>query len=328
MAIPSSGELKLWDTLWNQELGGTKGENSLHSASVYAGFSTPDALSDFYGWSDVELPTVQTNSATSVGSTSLTANGNVTNDGNEAVTRGFYFGTSNNRTSNTKYTLAGTQNEGAFSCGFTGLSFTTTYKMWAWANNSVGQANGSQVNATTTAPPFTPQLATINRITMQWPTQDNSGALSVYSGYLNPYTSGYVVNTQTSGQNTHGHTMTQASQGACNARTRQCARFTGCLGQYMTGNWGLGAQRNFAGRCFVAPFSAQRGGPWGYADQCYQIGVPSGGDCVGVSGDPGRNGSFQRICINNSTGLQSTWNQINNMCLASDIRLKTNISYL
>ena len=66
MAIPSSGQLKLWDTLWNQELGGEKGENSLHSASVYAGFSTPDALGDFYGWSDVEAPTVTTQGVTNV----------------------------------------------------------------------------------------------------------------------------------------------------------------------------------------------------------------------------------------------------------------------
>lgn len=324
MAIPSSGELKLWDTLWNQEIGGTKGENSLHSASIYAGFSTPDALGDFYGWSDVELPTVQTNSATSVGSTSLTANGNVTNDGNEAVTRGFYFGTSNNRTSNTKYTLSGTQNEGAFSCGFTGLSFTTTYRMWAWANNSVGQANGSQVNATTTAPPFTPQLATINRITMQWPTQDNNGANYLYSGYLNPYTNGYVVNTSQSGQNSHLLQMTGASQGVCNAKTRQCGRFTGCLGRYMTGLWTVGGQRNFAGRCFTSPFTAQRGGPWGYNSVCYQTGA----DCFAVQGDPGQNGSHQRICLNNQSGLQSTWNMINNMCQGSDIKLKTNISYL
>ena len=58
MAVPSSGELKLWDDLWNQEIGGSKGNNSLHSASVYAEFDTPDALGDFYGWSDVEVPSV------------------------------------------------------------------------------------------------------------------------------------------------------------------------------------------------------------------------------------------------------------------------------
>ena len=49
MAVPNSGQLKLWDMLWNQELGGSKGNNSLHSASVYAGFSVPDSLGEFYG---------------------------------------------------------------------------------------------------------------------------------------------------------------------------------------------------------------------------------------------------------------------------------------
>ena len=44
MAVPNSGQLKLWDMLWNQELGGSKGNNSLHSASIYAGKSVPDSL--------------------------------------------------------------------------------------------------------------------------------------------------------------------------------------------------------------------------------------------------------------------------------------------
>ena len=91
MAVPSSGELKLWDTLWNQELAGSQGENSLHSASVYAGFSTPDALSDFYGWSDVETPTVTTSAMSQVEYYRMYANGNVSDTGNEDPDRGFLF---------------------------------------------------------------------------------------------------------------------------------------------------------------------------------------------------------------------------------------------
>ena len=197
--------------------------------------------------------------------------------------------------------------------------------MWAWANNSVGQANGSRVDATTSAPPFTPQYRSITRKTMQWPTQDNNGSLAHYNGYINPYTGGFVNVCSNSGQNTHGHLLEPATcGGVCNAKVRNCATFTGCLGQYMTGLWGNGGQGSPGSNVFKAPFSATRGGPWGYYDVCYQTGT----SCFFVGGDPGFNNSFQRICVNNSTGLQSTWNMINNMCMQSDIRLKTNISYL
>jgi len=160
MAVPASGELKLWDTLWNQELLGSQGENSLHSASIYAGFSTPDALSDFYGWSDVEIPSVSTQAATSVGAYSMVANGNVTDDGNQAVSRGFYFGTAANPySSNTKYTNSGTQNEGAFSRTMTGLNYNTTYYYWAFACNDAGEAQGGRVSQITSLPPFSPSIA-------------------------------------------------------------------------------------------------------------------------------------------------------------------------
>jgi len=150
MPVPSSGELKLWDAIWNDEIGGSKGDNSLHSASIYAGFSTPDAMSDFYGWSDVEAPSVTSSAATSVTQSSMTINGNVTSLGGAAnVTRGFYFGTSTTYTSNTKYTLSGTQGTGAFSRSMTGLSAGTTYYFNAWAANSAGETVSNQTSRTT-----------------------------------------------------------------------------------------------------------------------------------------------------------------------------------
>ena len=53
MALPSSGQLSINDI--RTELGTSEG--SLHSLSVTAGFSTPDAISDFYGYSGVISPT-------------------------------------------------------------------------------------------------------------------------------------------------------------------------------------------------------------------------------------------------------------------------------
>ena len=48
MALPSSGQLSLSDIQTEQ---GGSGQASLRSMSSTAGFSTPDNISDFYGWS-------------------------------------------------------------------------------------------------------------------------------------------------------------------------------------------------------------------------------------------------------------------------------------
>lgn len=151
MAVPNSGELKLWKSIWNDEIGGSKGENSLHSASVYAGFSTPDALSDFYGWSDVEPASAGTCAASSVQFNSMTANGRVISDGGGNVSaRGFRFGTNNNATSNPAYAVG--SGTGNFNRSFTSLSSSTTYRMWAYATNEAGTALGGQVSQATQAP--------------------------------------------------------------------------------------------------------------------------------------------------------------------------------
>ena len=149
MAVPSSGKLALYGDIIGGEKGDAQGNNSLHDMAVYAGFSTPDAMSDFYGWSDVSAPSVSTSAATSVTQSSFTANGNVSNTGGENVSRGFYIGTSTNYASNTKYTIGGTQGTGAFSYNKTGLSPGTTYRFFAWASNSGGETVGAMQTITT-----------------------------------------------------------------------------------------------------------------------------------------------------------------------------------
>ena len=246
MAVPASGELKLWDDLWNQELGGTKGENSLHSASVYAGFSTPDALSDFYGWSDVEAPTITTQTETSVGSSTFTANGCVTNTGNGTVYRGFYMGTNSSDpgTANPKYTLPGsTTNTGAFSCNFTGLTFLQNYYYWAFGCNEAGETISCRQTATTTAPPFTPQYR--QYILCEF-SSDVDGSAGVPSGnttflkfsYVNPYTSTLVPwmsvqSTQTSIKHCQAQQLGgyPTNIGTCvvkNAKNVYCGRIRTC----------------------------------------------------------------------------------------------------
>ena len=192
MAVPSSGPLGLYADIWGGEIGGAQANTSLHGASVYAGFSTPDAMSDFYGWSDVEVPSVTTNGATSVTTTSMTANGNVTNTGNENPTRGFYFGTSTNYSSNTKYSV-GIGGTGAFSRSMTGLSYATYY-YWAYASNSAGEAVGGRITQVTTVPTFTPtyggtgtgcKLISANYYSAQ--TRHSTAQ------YINPYTGAAVA---------------------------------------------------------------------------------------------------------------------------------------
>ena len=191
MAVPSSGELKLWDTLWNNELGGSKGDNSLHSASVYADFDTPDALSDFYGWSDVEVPTVTTYTAVSVTSSTMCARVCVNTTGNEDPTYGVYFGTnSSSYSSNTKYS-GGTGGVGLYNIYRTGLSSQTTYYWWGFACNSAGEAVGNRCSASTPAPPFSPSYAALHTANMSGGNFFFAGIHGAAQLYRNPYTQGH-----------------------------------------------------------------------------------------------------------------------------------------
>lgn len=55
MAVPSSGPLQLYGDI-GTELGVAQSNVSLHSMSQTAGFSTPDAMSEFYGYNPVQEP--------------------------------------------------------------------------------------------------------------------------------------------------------------------------------------------------------------------------------------------------------------------------------
>ena len=56
MAVPSSGELKLRNNIGQEVYSNITGSNiSLSAMSDFAGFSSPDAMSDFYGWSNIRF---------------------------------------------------------------------------------------------------------------------------------------------------------------------------------------------------------------------------------------------------------------------------------
>ena len=252
MAVPSSGPLELRGDI-NLEINGnvTDTNVALHQLSLDAGFSAPDAMSDFYGYSSVVPPSVSTSPVTSVSAGAQTLNGNVSNTGGENVSRGFYHGTSGTRTSNTKYTLGGTQGTGNFSCGRTGLSQGTTYYNWAFACNSAGESVGNRCAANTGYPPFTPNACccevSYGRHCKSWiSTQGMSGGgiddVAICQGYINPYNGGSVVTASCnlvcsySGRFQNGYGMARPATDGLNynclrnfftSRQKDCAQYYG-----------------------------------------------------------------------------------------------------
>jgi len=150
MPITSSGEISLIADIEAEfdQTGDT--DISLFQARDDAGLSDGQIqMTDFYGLSDAVSPSVTTSSNSSIGTSSIQANGNVTSDGGGTVSsRGFYFGTSSTYSNNTKYTVSGTT--GSFNRNFTGLSAGTTYYATAFVVNQVGESVGVTRSSTTT----------------------------------------------------------------------------------------------------------------------------------------------------------------------------------
>ncbi len=97
----------------------------------------------------VQLPTVATDTASNITSTSATCGGNVTSNGGAAVTaRGVCWSLSQNPTVSGSHTNDGT-GIGGFTSSLTGLTSGATYYVRAFATNSVGTAYGNQVVFTT-----------------------------------------------------------------------------------------------------------------------------------------------------------------------------------
>jgi hypothetical protein len=142
MPIKTSGALAL---IADIEAEFSQGDDniSLAQAGVDAGLNAGDlGMFEFYGLSDAVAPTVSTDSTASVNTVQMRVYGTVSSDGGGTITeRGFYFGTSSNYASNTKYSVGGTT--GGFNRLFTGLNSNTTYYYTAYAINSSGETRGT-----------------------------------------------------------------------------------------------------------------------------------------------------------------------------------------
>ena len=136
---------------------------SLGALSDLAGLSNPpDAMSEFYGTSACVAPTVSTSTSTSVGSSSFRANGNLGNLGGSGCNQtdhGFYVGTSTNYASNTKHSLGTKTSTGNFHKTITGLSSSTTYRVFAYSENGAGETIGNMVTTSTALPGISIYLA-------------------------------------------------------------------------------------------------------------------------------------------------------------------------
>nr|WP_319510454.1 MBG domain-containing protein [uncultured Draconibacterium sp.] len=190
----------------------TSYSSSTRSGTVYFSISGDGVTSG----SVKLLPTVTTNSASSISSTGATLGGNVTNDGGATVTsRGIAYATSSNPTSG----VAAGSGTGSFSQTVSGLSPGTTYYARAYATNSVGTAYGPQISFTTQS--YTPPSVTTNATTSIGKTT------ATFNGYVN----------NTGGQNvTRGFQYsTSSSFSGAVTRTLSGTQATGSFSYSQTG---------------------------------------------------------------------------------------------
>ena len=152
--IGPKGTAPIYSTVRSRTV--TVTHNADGTRTCWIGWSgqTGTSLGNFNFGATVTLDTitragaVNTTSASSVGGTSATVGGNVTDAGIPAVTRGIHWGTSSGNLPNWIESGSGW---GSYSVNITGLSRGTTYYFRASAYNSSGWAYGSTLSFTTTA---------------------------------------------------------------------------------------------------------------------------------------------------------------------------------
>ena len=147
MALPSTGPLALSLDIRTEELIKNPAlpadDVSMREISDSAGFSEPDAMSDFYGYSSAVLPTmagIRVSGGPNDNYMAFAATP-ATNGFVAITSRGFYFGTdSRGPQYNTRYQVDTSNSLGEFSKGFGGLSASRTYYCWGYVQNQIGEA--------------------------------------------------------------------------------------------------------------------------------------------------------------------------------------------
>jgi hypothetical protein len=187
MALQASGPIALFLEIRAEEIVKTPSLSAtdfgLREVSAAAGFTEPDLMSEFYGYSSV-TPIVWTAAPVELGkndiSINIRQNSNTYNTGNGTITsKGFYYGTSTNINSATKVQVNTANNTDQFDRNFTGLSGGTTYRFWGYAINDAGETVSSRRDITTLA------TQTITYVNYGGAQQNyiQAGGWSYYGGY-------------------------------------------------------------------------------------------------------------------------------------------------
>jgi surface protein len=126
---------------------------SLYYVRAYATNSVGTSYGNQVSFTTLDVPnvppTVSTDIITSIGTTTATAGGVVTDSGSSEVTaRGVCFATTSNPMT-TDQCISSGNGTGSFTVNLTGLSSGTLYYLRAYAVNSVGTSYGNEVNFTT-----------------------------------------------------------------------------------------------------------------------------------------------------------------------------------
>jgi len=170
---------------------------------------------------DLSIPTMTVQSASNVGTTTVTLNGTITSDGNASSTsRGFNYGTtlSYGATSST----SGTYGVGAYSQNVTGLTPNTTYNVRSYSINSQGIGTSTNTTFTTlalSAPSMTVQAAssiTTTGATLNGTITSNGNTIVTTRGFVYGTTSAYGATSSTSGSYSTGAYTASITSLACN----------------------------------------------------------------------------------------------------------------
>lgn len=143
MSVPSSGQLRLRADIALEVDGSATGDNvSLGTLSNTAEFTEPDTMSEFYGYTSFETPTVTTATTANVSDNFMDLYGSMQSPSGGNVQYGWYFGTNPNMTSNS-FLHDGNNNGQTSTINFHmakgGLSGGTTYYIWT----AVRELNGT-----------------------------------------------------------------------------------------------------------------------------------------------------------------------------------------
>ena len=131
---------------------------------AYAENSVATSTGTILSFTTLDVPTVATNAASDVTTTSATLNGTISADGGDSITEhGFAWGTGSTLVGgDTATTTLGAGSEGSFTDGLSSLDPGTTYYYRAYAVNSAGTTLGSIATFDTTvaAPTISASAAT------------------------------------------------------------------------------------------------------------------------------------------------------------------------